>query len=102
MYYTNGKFYNDNGIEIKDSELNRDNVNHPNHYKSKNGLEAIDIMEEYCMDLPGDQAISNSNAIKYILRWHNKNGLEDLKKAQWYLNRLIDLVERDNKNKEEI
>jgi len=34
-----------------------------------------------------------SNIIKYITRWRNKNGLEDLHKAQWYLNRLIQLEE---------
>jgi hypothetical protein len=31
------------------------------------------------------------NVIKYVSRWRNKNGLEDLKKAQWYINRLIEL-----------
>ena len=31
------------------------------------------------------------NVVKYVSRWRNKNGLEDLKKAQWYINRLIEL-----------
>ena len=80
------------------------NVNHPSHYQSKNGLEAIDVMEAFTENLTGAEAVNTSNVLKYICRWKSKNGLEDLKKAQWYLNRLIGIVEEKNKeeNKHEI
>ena len=72
---------------VKDSP---DMVNHPPHYKS-GGMEVIDIIDAFTED-------SNSyyvgNIIKYALRYRNKNGLEDLKKAQWYLNRLIEKEEK--------
>lgn len=66
------------------------NVDHPDHYHSrKTGMETIDIMEMICEDLTGSEAIYMSNIVKYISRWKKKNGIEDLKKAKWYLNRLI-------------
>jgi hypothetical protein len=37
------------------------------------------------------------NVIKYVTRYKMKNGLEDLKKAQWYLNRLIEITIREEK-----
>ena len=70
-----------------------DNVNHPAHYMSYTGLETIDVIEAFTSDLTGMDAVCTANVIKYICRWKHKNGLEDLKKAQWYLNRLIE----DNK-----
>lgn len=69
-------------------------VNHPAHYQSETGLEVIDVMEAFTADLKGAEAIATSNAIKYICRWKQKNGLEDLKKARWYLDRLITHVEK--------
>ena len=71
-------------------------VNHPNHYQSKKGIEVIDVMEAFTEELTGAEAVNTSNIIKYICRWKQKNGLEDLKKCQWYLNRLIDHVENNN------
>ena len=68
-----------------------DNVNHPAHYQSRNGLETIDIIEACVEDLTGMEAVCTGNIIKYISRWKKKNGLEDLRKAKWYLNRLIDM-----------
>lgn len=70
-----------------------DNVNHPSHYMSYTGLETIDVIEAFTSDLTGMDAVCTANVIKYICRWKHKNGIEDLKKAQWYLNRLIE----DNK-----
>ena len=66
-----------------------DMVNHPKHYKAKNGMEVIDVIEAFTANLKGYEAIYTGKVIKYICRWKEKNGLEDLKKAQWYLNRLI-------------
>lgn len=62
-----------------------DNIN-PDHYKNSTSLECIETME-ICF---GEQAAYNFcvlNAFKYIWRWKNKNGEEDLKKAKWYLDR---------------
>ena len=71
-------------------------VNHPNNYQSKKGIEVIDVMEAFTEELTGAEAVNTSNIIKYICRWKQKNGLEDLKKCQWYLNRLINHVENNN------
>lgn len=71
-------------------------VNHPPHYISESGIEAIDVIEAFTLDLSGAKAVLTGQVIKYILRWPNKNGLEDLKKAEWYLKRLIDKVEKEN------
>ena len=72
-----------------------DMVNHPKHYNAKNGLEAIDVIEAFTDGLDGIYAVDTANAIKYILRWKDKNGIEDLKKARWYINHLINKLEGD-------
>ena len=72
-----------------------DMVNHPSHYKAKNGMEVIDVIEAFTANLKGYEAIYTGKVIKYICRWKEKNGLEDLKKAQWYLNRLIKNIEEN-------
>lgn len=69
-----------------------DNVNHPAHY-NVDGLEVIDIIEAFTKDLNSMDAYETGNIIKYILRWPHKNGLEDLKKARWYLNHMIARLE---------
>lgn len=71
----------------------KDNVNHPDHYKSSSGLEAIDVIEAFTAELSGLEAVCTGNALKYLLRWKKKNGVEDLKKARWYLNRMINSLE---------
>ena len=70
-----------------------DMVNHPKHYKAKNGMEVIDVIEAFTANLSGYEATHTGNVIKYICRWKEKNGIEDLRKAQWYLNRLIKNIE---------
>lgn len=72
-----------------------DMVNHPSHYKAKNGMEVIDVIEAFTANLEGYEATHTGNVIKYICRWKEKNGLEDLKKAEWYLNRLIKNIEEN-------
>ena len=76
---------------------NDDMVSHPSHYQSENGLEVIDVIEAFTSDLKGIEATDTGNIIKYICRWKNKNGLQDLKKAMWYLDHLIEHVEKMNK-----
>lgn len=65
-------------------------VSHPAHYQSETGLEVIDVIE----------ATDTGNVLKYMCRWKNKNGVQDLEKARWYLEHLIDhikLLEEENK-----
>lgn len=66
-----------------------DAVNHPSHYQGK--YEAINIIEDACKSCPSDMAFSYGNAIKYLLRAYKKHEspVEDLKKATWYINRII-------------
>lgn len=67
------------------------NVNHPIHYADTCSIECIDAMViafgresviEFC----------KINAFKYLWRFKNKNGLEDLNKAQWYINKCKELM----------
>lgn len=76
------------------TESQPDMVNHPQHYKSETGLEAIDVIEAFTFDLKGIEAVCTGNVLKYVCRWPHKNGLEDLEKAQWYLTRLINHIKK--------
>lgn len=69
------------------------NVNHPDHYQNIAGVEAIDILNDVVKDLPGKQAAMLWNTLKYLLRFQKKNGVEDLRKAQNYLQYLIDDID---------
>lgn len=71
-----------------------DVVNHPSHYTAGK-IECIDALEAATEGLTGIEAVCTANAIKYLWRWKHKNGAEDLKKAQWYINRLIERTEKD-------
>ena len=67
-----------------------DNVNSPSHYTSGK-TEVIDIIEDAVKDAPSNiYGMLQGQVLKYMLRvWLKDNPLEDLKKAQWYLERLI-------------
>lgn len=56
-----------------------DNVNHPKHY-TQGGVECIDALAAATINLKGIDAVCTANAIKYLWRWDQKNGVEDLKK----------------------
>lgn len=71
-------------------------VSHPDHYQSKTGLEVIEVIEAFTSDLTGIEAVDTANVIKYICRWKKKNGLQDLNKAMWYLQNLINHVEEED------
>ena len=87
------------GIGFTDMDVRRTDpmVEHPSHYISETGLETIDVIEAFTFDLKGIEATDTGNIIKYICRWKQKNGLQDLKKAMWYLNHLINHVEKIEK-----
>nr|DAH28748.1 MAG TPA: nucelotide kinase [Caudoviricetes sp.] len=78
--------------EESDSASTNDNVNHPSHYETEN-FECIDVM----IETQGKEAVMDfcvCNAFKYIYRHNNKNGVEDVKKAKWYLDKYIELSEK--------
>jgi len=64
-----------------------DMVNSPPHY-NKAGIECIDAIRAATGD--GYEYYLQGNIIKYLWRYRYKNGTEDLKKAQWYLDKLIE------------
>jgi hypothetical protein len=72
----------------------RDDVNSPVHY-TNGSQEAIVTIEEAIEEAPSMKAgFLHGQVLKYLLRvWLKDNPLQDLKKAQWYLTRLIDLLE---------
>lgn len=77
-------------------EMKADSVN-PAHYK-KNGIETIDYINAVCMDLNGTEGFLVGNVIKYVSRYRQKNGIEDIKKMLWYGNQLLKTLENDNSN----
>jgi hypothetical protein len=68
-------------------------VNHPPHY-TQGGIECIDAIKAATEGLDGFEGYCTGNAIKYLWRWKHKNGVEDLKKAHWYIKKLA--VETEN------
>ena len=73
---------------MQDGCKKADSVNHPDHY-CYGGIECIDALEAATADLVGIESVCTANAIKYLWRWKHKNGVEDLQKAMWYIQRLI-------------
>ena len=65
-----------------------DMVNHPSHY-TQGGIECIDAITAATVGKTGIEAVCVANVIKYLWRYEEKNGPEDVKKARWYLERLI-------------
>lgn len=73
-----------------------DEVDHPAHYTAGK-VECIDAIESATISLSGLRAVCTGNAIKYLWRWSRKGGLQDVKKARFYVHRLIELLEEDGK-----
>lgn len=73
-----------------------DKIN-PSYYK-RGKFETIDVILDVTKHLGGNEGYLVGNIVKYISRYDKKNGVEDLKKARWYLNRLIGLVEEKNES----
>ena len=83
VWYLNGKEVTEEEVMGNDA---KDNVNHPSHYNQA-GIECIDAIKASLGD--GYQDYCKGNVMKYLWRYKYKNGIEDLKKAQWYLNSMI-------------
>lgn len=73
-----------------------DSVNRPVHYAS-GGIEAIEAMES-SMSPEAFKGFLKGNAMKYLWRYEKKNGLEDLRKAKWYLKALIFALENEEES----
>lgn len=76
------------------ASANADNVNHPKHYESGK-FECIDVM----IETQGVEAVKGfclCNAFKYLYRHNHKNGVEDIKKARWYIDKYIELTDQDS------
>ena len=86
----------DRPIKMPDSSK-PDNVNHPKHY-CKGGVESIDFVKAAVSNLSGFEAVCVANIIKYMWRYKDKNGLEDVMKAAKYLEWLQEEVGK-NANK---
>ena len=78
-------------IYIRGTETAYDVVQKPEHYNTNlpEGVEVIDIIAAQTAPLSGMQAVAQANVVKYVLRWQKKNGVQDLEKARFYLDRLI-------------
>lgn len=62
----------------------QDTVNHPKHYELPNGIEVFDVIAG-AMSEGALKGFCIGNVIKYVCRHDRKNGVEDLRKAKWYL-----------------
>lgn len=79
-------------ISGKSAKNMPDTVNHPAHYETGK-YNCIDVMVE----TQGADTVANfciCNAFKYLYRWKNKNGIEDIKKAQWYIGKFLELQDQ--------
>jgi len=68
-----------------------DIINHPSHY-TQGKIESI----EYIEDCGHGESFCIGNALKYLTRYQHKNGVEDLEKAVWYINRVISNIEKED------
>ena len=75
-------------FEIEEKEM----VDHPSHYNIGK-YECLDVVKELVKDMKGIEATLFFNAFKYLWRYKQKNGLQDLKKCEFYLKELISLNE---------
>lgn len=70
--------------------IQEDVVNHPPHYTEMGGIECIEAIEAQ-LTTEEYEGYLRGNCVKYLWRWKNKGGLQDLKKCKWYLERLIEI-----------
>ena len=79
------------GVKFASSVNHFDKVNSPSHYNTGK-IEVIDYIEDQLT--PEEyKGYLEGNVIKYVSRYKHKNGAEDLRKAEWYLKRLIGVLE---------
>lgn len=84
--------------KISVHSVENDDVVHPEHYQLPGGMQVVDIelavfgraaLMEHCL----------CSATEYILRHKRKNGLEDIRKAQWWIGKYLELAEMKGENR---
>ena len=90
------------GSHLKDEEVKMDEnvpdtVNHPQHY-TQGGIECIDALKAATVGKRGIEAVCVANVIKYLWRYEEKNGIEDVRKAKWYIERLLKELEESQQS----
>ena len=82
-------------IEIDDD--GHDMVSHPKHY-TQGDIECIDALKAATVGKRGIEAVCVANVIKYLWRYEGKNGIEDVRKAKWYIERLLKELEESQQS----
>lgn len=84
----------DHVCKNNDAELNiePDMVSHPKHY-TQGDIECIDALKAATVGKRGIEAVCVANVIKYLWRYEKKNGIEDIRKAKFYIERLLKELE---------
>ena len=72
-------------------------VNHPQHY-TQGCIECIDALKAATVGKRGIEAVCVANVIKYLWRYEEKNGIEDVRKAKWYIERLLKELEESQQS----
>ena len=90
------------GSHLKDEEVKMDEnvhdmVNHPQHY-TQGGIECIDALKAATVGKRGIEAVCVANVIKYLWRYEKKNGIEDIRKAKFYIERLLKELEESQQS----
>lgn len=91
------------GSHLKDAELNiepennPEMVSHPKHY-TQGDIECIDALKAATVGKRGIEAVCVANVIKYLWRYEEKNGIEDVRKAKWYIERLLKELEESQQS----
>ena len=83
--------------EVKMDGGSTDMVNHPKHY-TQGGIECIDALKAATVGKRGIEAVCVANVIKYLWRYEEKNGIEDVRKAKWYIERLLKELEESQQS----
>ena len=83
--------------EVKMDGGSTDMVNHPKHY-NQGGIECIDALKAATVGKRGIEAVCVANVIKYLWRYEEKNGIEDVRKAKWYIERLLKELEESQQS----
>ena len=83
--------------EVKMDGGSTDMVEHPKHY-NQGGIECIDALKAATVGKRGIEAVCVANVIKYLWRYEEKNGVEDVRKAKWYIERLLKELEESQQS----
>jgi hypothetical protein len=92
-------FYGTETTDVKQEESmanqEQDLINNPNHYTT-GGIETIDFIQAK-LSKEAFRGFLLGNIVKYSSRHEHKGGIEDIKKAQWYINKLVEVYESEGK-----